>query len=365
MINPIIALLIAGVVCVIAYLLFWPEKGLIANRRWSKDTVKRVLMEDALKHIYKCEEENITCTFHNLASTLTKDESQINPIIKRLESLGLLKISGQGFQLTAQGRNYALRIVRLHRLWERYLAEETGVPETAWHKQADLKEHVFSEEDANRISKQLGYPRYDPHGDPIPTASGDLPPQRGRQLTDFSEGDIVKVIKIEDKPPEAYAEIIAEGIFLDVQIEILKKVKNSIHLLINGKAQTLPDFLTGNITVQPTEEEWKIEEPPKALSSLKMGEEGEVLGISRACRGAQRRRLMDLGIVPGTVISMVMPSAGGDPKAYNIRGAMIALREDQADFIYIKPVSKNSIVNKDKTAEKTDNNRVSLKKELL
>ena len=51
---------------------------------------------------------------------------------------------------------------------------------------------------------------------------------------------------------------------------------------------------------------------------------------------------MDLGIVPGTVISMAMTSAGGDPKAYNIRGAMIALREDQADFIHIQPVTKSN-----------------------
>jgi DtxR family Mn-dependent transcriptional regulator len=336
MIDPVMALMSAGAILLGAIVLFWPEKGLIARIKWSKDTVKRVLMEDALKHIYHCEEENITCTFHSLASTLTKEESQLNPIIKRLESLGLLIISGQGFQLTTQGRNYALRIVRTHRLWERYLSEETGVPETSWHEQADLKEHIFTEEDTNRISKQLGYPRYDPHGDPIPTATGDLPPHRGRHLNDFSEGDIVQVIKIEDKPPAAYAEIIEKGIYLNVQIEILKKVNNSIHLLINGKAQTLPVSLTKNITAQTAAEELKIVEPPQSLSSLKTGEEGEVLGISRACRGAQRRRLMDLGIVPGTVISMAMTSAGGDPKAYNIRGAIIALREDQANFVYIQ-----------------------------
>jgi DtxR family Mn-dependent transcriptional regulator len=342
MIDPVMALLGAGAVLLGAFLLFWPEKGLIARMQWSKDTVKKVLMEDALKYIYNCEEDNITCTFHSLASGLTKEENQINPIIKRLESLGLLVISGQGFQLTSQGRNYALRIVRTHRLWERYLAEETSVPETAWHEQADLKEHMFTEEDVNRISKQLGYPRYDPHGDPIPTISGDLPPQRGRQLNDFSEGDIVQVIQIEDEPPAAYAEIIDKGIYLNVQIEILKKVDNSIHLLVTGKAQTLPVFLAKNITAQTAAEELKIVDPPQSLSSLKTGEEAEVLGISRACRGAQRRRLMDLGIVPGTVISMAMASAGGDPKAFNIRGAMIALREDQSDFIHIQPLKKVS-----------------------
>ncbi|MEE9118133.1 MAG: metal-dependent transcriptional regulator [Calditrichia bacterium] len=340
MIDPVMALLTAGAVCLGAFLMFWPEKGLIPRLRWSKYTGKRALMEDALKHLYNCEEENVTCTFHSLAGALLKEPNQITPIITRLESLGLLTISGQGFQLTSEGKNYALRILRVHRLWERYLAEETGVPETAWHDQAEIKEHIFTEEDANRISRQLGYPRYDPHGDPIPTASGDLPPQRGRLLNEFSERDIVQVIHIEDEPSAVYAEIIEKGIYLGVQIEISKKLKNSIHILVSGKVQTLPVLLSGNITAQPAPEEQKIEEPLQSLSSLKTGEEAEVAGISRACRGAQRRRLMDLGIVPGTVVSMVLTSAGGDPKAYNIRGAMIALRADQADFIHIQPLKK-------------------------
>ena len=254
-----------------------------------------------------------------------------------MASLGLLKISGQGFQLTTEGRNYALRIVRVHRLWERYLAEETGVPETDWHQQAEIKEHLFTEEEANKISRKLGYPRYDPHGDPIPTASGDLPPHKGKALMDFSNGDRVQVIQIEDEPPAVYAEIIDKGIYLGVIIEILKKVKNGIHLLVEGKTKTVTPLLAKNIVVQTVPEEQKIDDTPQFLSSLKRGEEAEVLGISRACRGAQRRRLMDLGIVPGTSISMAMTSAGGDPKAYYIRGAMIALREDQANFIHIQP----------------------------
>jgi DtxR family Mn-dependent transcriptional regulator len=341
MINPVMALFVALVVFVGAYLLFWPDKGLIARLRWSKENKKRVLMEDALKHIYGCEEDNITCTFHSLSSVMSKETQQINPILKRLESLRLLKISGQGFQLTPEGRNYALRIVRVHRLWERYLAEETGVPETAWHEEAEKKEHLFSEEDANRISRQLGYPRYDPHGDPIPTANGDLPPQKGRSINEYSSGDIVQVLQIEDEPPAIYAEIIKIGIHLGVLIEILKRSNESIHILVEGKVHTLSEIMSKNIFVQTAPEEQKVEESPLFLSSLKEGEEAEVIGISRACRGQQRRRLMDLGVVPGTTISMAMTSAGGDPKAYNIRGAMIALREDQADFIHVKPINDN------------------------
>jgi DtxR family Mn-dependent transcriptional regulator len=97
--------------------------------------------------------------------------------------------------------------------------------------------------------------------------------------------------------------------------------------------------MANNIFVQIAAEEQKVEESPIFLSSLNTGEEAEVTGISRACRGPQRRRLMDLGIVPGTLISMAMTSAGGDPRAYYVRGAMIALRDDQAEFIHVKPVN--------------------------
>ena len=70
--------------------------------------------------------------------------------------------------------------------------------------------------------------------------------------------------------------------------------------------------------------------------SNSIGQEATVVDISAACRGLERRRLLDLGIVPGTVVRAELQSAGGDPIAYRIRGAMIALRKDQADLIYVR-----------------------------
>jgi DtxR family Mn-dependent transcriptional regulator len=72
------------------------------------------------------------------------------------------------------------------------------------------------------------------------------------------------------------------------------------------------------------------------LADLEIGEQGEVVGISYLCRGIQRRRIMDLGVTPGTVISAEIRSAGGDPTGYGIRGAVIALRKNQAELIQVK-----------------------------
>lgn len=338
--DPLINLFIAAISTVFIFLIFWPERGLIAMFRSSGQAAKRVLMEDALKYIYNCEQEKQTCTVDVLAEALLKDTNQIQSVISGLENMELLVIDSPGFKLTPEGRKYALRIIRIHRLWERYLAEETGIPEKNWHEEAEKKEHTFTEEEINAINRQLGYPLYDPHGDPIPTPAGDLPPKKGGLITEFDIGDIVQVIQIEDKPPAVYAEIIEMGIHLGVEIEILKKTKIGIHVLVRGVVQTLSSGHTVHIKVVPTTEKQMLEEPPQALSVLKSGEKAEVIGISRACRGTQRRRLMDLGVVPGTVITMEMISAGGDPKAYNIRGATIALRDDQARFINIQPRRK-------------------------
>ncbi len=74
------------------------------------------------------------------------------------------------------------------------------------------------------------------------------------------------------------------------------------------------------------------------LGDLKLGQQGKVVNIASICQGAERRRFMDLGIVPGTVIEAELTSPSGDPTAYKIRGALIALRREQAQLINITPV---------------------------
>ena len=72
-----------------------------------------------------------------------------------------------------------------------------------------------------------------------------------------------------------------------------------------------------------------------ALVDLRQGESGRVLDISQECRGLERRRLLDLGVLPGTVITAEMRSPSGDPTAYRIRDAVIGLRAEQARMINI------------------------------
>ncbi len=76
------------------------------------------------------------------------------------------------------------------------------------------------------------------------------------------------------------------------------------------------------------------------LSSLKPGELGKIVNILPQCQGAERRRFMDLGIVPGTIVTAEFTSPVGDPTAYSIRHSLIGLRKEQADYILVEKVPK-------------------------
>jgi DtxR family Mn-dependent transcriptional regulator len=86
------------------------------------------------------------------------------------------------------------------------------------------------------------------------------------------------------------------------------------------------------------------------LSTLPIGQSRLVVGISPACQGLQRRRLLDLGFVPGTEVAAVMKSPSGDPTGYRVRGAVIALRRDQADLILLQLRPENDEAKREATA---------------
>ncbi len=297
---------------------------------------RRVQIEDALKHLYHSEFRKQPCTLESLAGALSISIDNVAKLMANLESHDLVISREKSFHLTAEGRSYALRIIRVHRLWERYLADQTGLSEIDWHTEAEKKEHKMSMEEANSLAAQIGNPRYDPHGDPIPTASGELPPSKGRPLTDLNEGEIAGIVHIEDEPPTIYAQLIAQGLHPGMQVQMLESSNERIVFSADGDEKVLAPVFAANITVIPLTEEEQMDYSYETLATLNRDEKGTVVGISKACRGQQRRRLMDLGITPGTEISMEMKGAGGDPIAYQIRGATIALRKNQAELIYIR-----------------------------
>jgi len=334
--NPLTTLIIGITILAISLFLFWPQTGVFAIWKKRKRISKRVLIEDALKHLYNCEYSNINCSLNSVAGNLTIPVDDTAQLIARLESMGLVTSHENGLTLTSEGRSYALRIIRVHRLWERYLADETGVDEKDWHNVAEEIEHRISPDEADELSAQIGNPVYDPHGDPIPSTDGNLPAKQGRSLNTLRPGEFASIIHVEDEPHSVYTQLVAEGIYPGMQVKMIGVTNERITFLANGEEVVLAPLFAKNITISPIKNEIIVKGKFKKLSSLAIGEKGVVLGISKKCRGHQRRRLMDLGVVPGTIIEAEMKSIGGDPVAYRIKGASIALRKKQADKIFMK-----------------------------
>jgi DtxR family transcriptional regulator, Mn-dependent transcriptional regulator len=330
--------IISAVFLLILALLIWHRRwGFVA--RWKRGEAERIRTEaeDALKHAFDCEYRGVACTFESIAGALAISTNTAARLASRLSAMNLLVPDHSALQLTSEGRAYALRIVRVHRLWERYLADETSVHEVDWHRKAEQQEHRMTSAEADRLAAQLGNPQFDPHGDPIPTAGGEIPEQHGVPLTSLPQGAYAGILHIEDEPRELYAEISALGFYPGMQLQILQTDTDHVRLDVNGEEVVLSLLLARTILVAPLAEERRVRQPFATLASVHIGEEAKVASISRACRGQQRRRMMDLGIVPGTVIVPEMESFSGDPIAYRVRGTLVALRREQAEQIIVGP----------------------------
>lgn len=336
--NPVTALLLFGVGAIVLALLAWPRHGLLARLRRAGQLSQRVRLEDGLKHLFTFESAGMPSSVDSLAGALSVSRTKAVTVVRLLEATDLVRLETDNIVLTVEGRAYALRIVRTHRLWERYLADRTSTSPTEWHAEADRVEHGLSTEQAESLAARMGYPLYDPHGDPIPTAAGVLPPVRGVPLTSLQSGQTARVVHVEDEPEALYRTIRDAGIHLGTLLRLNAAEATQIHLTVEGTELSLEPFAARNIAVEVVADEL-ADHGVERLHLLRPGESGVVVRLGGGVQGAQRRRLLDLGVVPGTVIAVELSSASGDPMAYRIRGAVIALRRSQADDILIRRVT--------------------------
>jgi len=335
--NPLLALLVAGILTAFGLWLFWPERGIFWRWQRANEMTERVVSEDALKHIHQCEIHNRRPTMQSLAGALNLNPNDIAEVLNHLEEQEYLIIDGDQYRLTETGRDYALRIIRAHRLLERYLADATGFEEEEWHDRAERMEHSLSAEELDRLAAQLGNPTHDPHGDPIPTAQGEMIYHERTPILNMEIGKPARIVHLEDEPEAVYAQIAAEGLHVGQIVRMIESSPKRIRFWAGGDEHLIAPIVAANIAVVPLPEEQQVEETiGEPLTSLEIGEVAQVISISPRSRGIERRRLMDLGILPGTDIEVEMFSPSGNPTAYRVRGAVIALRDTQAEDIRIE-----------------------------
>jgi DtxR family Mn-dependent transcriptional regulator len=349
MVDPLIALTVGALLLAAVLAIVWPKRGLLARWQEAARVNQRVRTEDALKHIHKCEMHGRRPTLESLAGALQLSTDEAASLLGHLQELRLVNAAGSDYILTADGREAALHIVRAHRLWERYLADQTGYSEQEWHEQAERLEHALQPEQVEALAAQLGNPTHDPHGDPIPDAAGNFVYHGGQPLTALSPDMPARIVHIEDEPETIYAQLVAEGLYPGMEVRLLEISPTRVRFWANGDEHLLAPLMAANVSVVPVEVAAPANgavtavETGETLAVLRPGQQGQVLAISPRCRGVERRRMMDLGILPGTVIAAELISPSGDPTAYRIRGAMIALRREQAQLINIQRLTETIV----------------------
>ena len=334
--DSLVALLIGLGLLFITLWVFWPENGLYARWQRGRRMNARICSEDALKHIHSCEMGGSVASIQSIAGALGVNLNRASATLSELEAHNLAQISNGGIRLTPAGRESALHILRAHRMWERYLADETGYSEQEWHDIAERYEHELTPSEVEALSARLGYPTHDPHGDPIPAADGEIVHHGGEPLT-AAEVDVpLRIVHLEDEPDVVYAQLVAEGLHPGMILRLVERAPERLRFWAGGDEHTLAPVVAANISVLALATVEAEEPVGKPLSHLQPGESAVVLSISPVCRGLDRQRLLDLGLLPGTKVSVELIGPGGDPKAYRIRGALIALRDDQADRILVE-----------------------------
>ncbi|MCS7251081.1 MAG: metal-dependent transcriptional regulator [Anaerolineae bacterium] len=157
-------------------------------------------MEDYLRAIYILAEREGTVTTTRLAEYLNVAPPSVTGMLKKLARLRLVHYTRyRGVTLTRGGRRIALEVIRHHRLLELFLMEALGYDWDEVHAEADRLEHAISEALEERIAAMLGHPAYDPHGDPIPTRSGEIPIPASQRLSEVPLGMACEVLRVTDE----------------------------------------------------------------------------------------------------------------------------------------------------------------------
>jgi len=208
--------------------------------------------EDYLKIILKNEisSDSSTSTTY-LAREMNVSKAAVTDMSKKMAEQGLVSyIPYKGVKLKSKGRNIALAIIRRHRLWELFLIKSLGLSWGEVHQEAELLEHSTSDYLIDVIDEKLGFPKFDPHGEPIPDKNGKLPKlPKSICLTDGEVGNSYEFIKLNDESTELINYLTSIGFQLNTKFKIINKLTfdNSIVIEIKRTSFSLSEKIANKI----------------------------------------------------------------------------------------------------------------------
>lgn len=194
--------------------------------------------EDYLKAIYYLSENNPDrgISTNEIARRIDISAASVSDMLKKLNQKKLLHhIKYQGVTLTELGREFALHLIRKHRLWETFLVEKLNFTWDEVHEIAEQLEHIQSKTLVERLDAFLGYPAFDPHGDPIPNAKGEIINQKRVHLKNAPFQEVLEVVAVEENTPQFLKYLNKINIQIGTQLKVLDCIEfdNSLEIEIN------------------------------------------------------------------------------------------------------------------------------------
>jgi DtxR family Mn-dependent transcriptional regulator len=208
--------------------------------------------ENYLKAIFHLQEKEGTVSTNSLAEKLQTKPASVTDMMKKLNAKKLLHYKPYyGFSLSTEGKKIALFIVRRHRLWEYFLSEKLKFGWNEVHLLAEELEHVSSKQLIDRLDQYLGFPQFDPHGDPIPDNKGKIKNLNKVSLFELPSNQSAEVRQVTNQSKEMLEILEHKNIGIGTKLEVKKyfPFDHSIELKIKNATVTISEQLAKNIFV--------------------------------------------------------------------------------------------------------------------
>ena len=211
--------------------------------------------EEYLQAVYRLQQGGSPVSTTALAAHLQVAPASVTGMVRQLDRRGLVDhIAYQGVTLTPAGRRQALRLLRIHRLWELFLTRALGLPWDQVHHEAHRLEHATSDDVADRLAEFLDQPQADPHGQPIPSQDGTLPHRSAVPLSQVPTGRRVTLVEVPDGDPELLRYLGQLELYPGAEIEVVvvAPFKGPLTLQLAGRQQALGRALADRLLVATT-----------------------------------------------------------------------------------------------------------------
>jgi DtxR family transcriptional regulator, Mn-dependent transcriptional regulator len=211
--------------------------------------------ENYIKAIYSLSErsKSFDTSTNEIAAKINTKPPSVSDMLRRLTAKKLVSYQKyRKVQLTKTGKQVAIQIIRKHRLWEVFLHTKLNFSWDEVHEVAEQLEHIHSEKLTQRLEEYLGFPQYDPHGDPIPSSNGELKEPKRYMLSEIEVGFTCQVVGVKDSSTDFLQYLRQMDVGIGTKIKVIEKIAFDNSVVVSfkkGKESTVSKKFADNVLV--------------------------------------------------------------------------------------------------------------------